>query len=227
MDDGIILAEQSKEELIRIILEQDKRIKELEQKIKEEQQKRVEKFAKPNSPKKRKHRPGQKFGHIGITRHIPDQIDEVIEETLQECPDCHHPLANSVEVIEHVQEDIIPAKVHVRKYRRHRYYCACCQKVVTAPYHPQHVPQGYLGANVLIQAAILKYYHCLPYDKIVELFRDMAGLKVSAGGLSQALARISRWLDMFTFLQDPKIAWNKDQYAYCTSLDCLGASFGY
>jgi len=56
------------------------------------------------------------------------------------------------------------------------------------------VPQGYLGANVLIQAAILKYYHCLPYDKIVELFRDMAGLKVSAGGLSQALARISRWL---------------------------------
>jgi transposase len=194
MDDGIILAEQSKEELIRIILEQDKRIKELEQKIKEEQQKRVEKFAKPNSPKKRKHRPGQKFGHIGITRHIPDQIDEVIEETLQECPDCHHPLANSVEVIEHVQEDIIPAKVHVRKYRRHRYYCACCQKVVTAPYHPQHVPQGYLGANVLIQAAILKYYHCLPYDKIVELFRDMAGLKVSAGGLSQALARISRWL---------------------------------
>jgi transposase len=146
-----------------------------------------------------------KFGHIGITRHIPDQIDEVIEETLQECPDCHHPLANSVEVIEHVQEDIIPAKVHVRKYRRHRYYCACCQKVVTAPYHPQHVPQGYLGANVLIQAAILKYYHCLPYDKIVELFRDMAGLKVSAGGLSQALARISRWMDMFTFLQDPKI----------------------
>jgi transposase len=67
------------------------------------------------------------------------------------------------------------------------------------------VPQGYLGANVLIQAAILKYYHCLPYDKIVELFRDMAGLKVSAGGLSQALARISRWMDMFTFLQDPKI----------------------
>ncbi|MBF0504188.1 MAG: transposase, partial [Candidatus Omnitrophica bacterium] len=99
-----------------------------------------------------------------------------------------------VEVIEHIQEDIIPAKVHVRKYRRHRYYCTCCQKVITAPYHPQHVPQGYLGANVLIQAAILKYYHCLPYDKIVELFRDMAGLKVSAGGLSQALARISRWI---------------------------------
>ena len=194
MVDGRMLAEKTKEELIEIILGLYKEVEELKQKVKEEQEKRVEKFAKPNTSKKRKHPPGQKFGHIGITRHIPDQIDEVIEETLHECPDCHHPLSNPVEVIEHIQEDIIPAKVHVRKYRRHRYYCPCCQKVITAPYHPQHVPQGYLGANVLIQAAILKYYHCLPYDKIVELFRDMAGLKVSAGGLSQALARISRWM---------------------------------
>ncbi len=194
MVDGKMLAEKSKEELIEIINGLYKEVEELKQQVKAEQQKRVEKFAKPDTIKKRKKRPGRKVGHVGITRHIPEQIDEVLEETLQECPDCHHPLKNSVEIIEQVQEDIIPAKVWVRKYRRHRYYCACCQKVVTAPYHPQHVPQGYLGANVLIQAVILKYYHCLPYDKIVELFRDMAGLKVSAGGLSQALARISRWL---------------------------------
>src|SRR5208282_5491369 len=114
MVDGQMLTEKTKEELIEIILGLYKENEELKQKVKEEQQKRVEKFAKPNSPKKRKHRPGQKFGHIGITRHIPDQIDEVVEETLQECPDCHHPLANCVEVIEHIQEDIIPAKVHVR-----------------------------------------------------------------------------------------------------------------
>jgi len=194
MIDGRILTEKTKEELIEIILGLYKENEELKQKVKAEQEKRNEKFAKPNTTKKRKRRPGQKIGHIGITRHIPEQIDEVIEETLQECPDCHHPFANFVEVIEQIQEDIIPAKVRVRKYRRHRYYCGCCQKVITAPYHPEHVPQGYLGANVLIQAAILKYYHCLPYEKIVELFRDMAGLEVSAGGLSQALARVGRWL---------------------------------
>ena len=181
MVDGRMLTEKTKEELIEQILGQyqeieelKKKLTELQEKVKAEQQKRIEKFAKANTNKKRRKRPGQKFGHIGITRHTPDQIDEVLEQTLQECPDCHHPLANSVEVIEQVQEDIIPAKVWVRKYRRHRYYCACCQKVVTAAYHPQHVPQGYLGANVLIQAAILKYHHCLPYNKIVELFRDMA-----------------------------------------------------
>lgn len=194
MVDGIILSEKSKEELIEIILGLYKENEELKQRVKEEQDKRNEKFAKPNTAKKRKLRPGQKLGHIGITRQIADQIDEVIEETLQQCPDCRQPLKDSVEIIEHVQEDIIPAKVHVIKYRRHRYYCSCCQKMISAHYHPQHVPQGYLGANVLIQAAILKYHHCLPYEKIVELLKDMSGLQVSAGGLAQALARIGRWL---------------------------------
>ena len=78
MVDGRMLAEKTKEELIEIILGLYKEVEELKQKVKEEQEKRVEKFAKPNTSKKRKHPPGQKFGHIGITRHIPDQIDEVI-----------------------------------------------------------------------------------------------------------------------------------------------------
>jgi transposase len=194
MFDGKLLTEKTKEELIKIILEQNDRIKELEERVKTEQQKRNEKFAKPNTAKKRKKHPGQKFGHVGMTRPIPDHIDEVIEQTLYQCPCCQSQLNNSVEVIEQIQEDIIPAHVHVRKYRRHRYYCSCCQKIVTAPYHPEQVPQGHLGATVLIQAAILKYYHCLPYEKVADLLKDMTGLTVSPGGLSQALVRVSEWL---------------------------------
>jgi transposase len=201
MVDGKMLTEKSKEELIELVLEKIRKIeelearnKELEAKVKEEQQKRTEKFAKPNAAKKRRMRPGQKLGHVGVTRPVPDHIDEVLEQALCECPQCRHPLSESIEVLEQIQEDLIPAHVRVRKYRRHRYYCSGCQKMVTAPYHPQQVPRGHLGASVLIQAAILKYYHCLPYEKIAELFRDMGGLTVSPGGLSQALARVSEWL---------------------------------
>lgn len=194
MVDGKMLTEKSKEELIRIILDQDARIRELEEKVKAEQKKRSEKYAKPNSVKKRKKRPGQKLGHVGMTRVVPDHIDEQIDETLAQCPDCHHALGEPVDVEEQIQEDIIPAHVRVRKYRRHKYQCPCCGKAVLAPYHPEHVPLGYLGANVLIQAAILKYHHCLPYRKIRELFQELAGLTVSPGGISQALARISHWL---------------------------------
>ena len=196
-----MLTEKTKEELIEQILGQykeieelKKKLEELQEKVKTEQKKRTEKFAKSNTIKKRKRRPGQKLGHVGMTRSVPEHIDEVIEETLQECPECHHPLDVLLEVEEQTQEDIIPARVHVRKYRRHVYGCEHCQKRVYAPYHPEHVPKGYLGANVLIQAAILKYHHCLPYRKIRELFQELAGLTVSPGGISQALVRISHWL---------------------------------
>ena len=194
MVDDKMLSEKSKEELIEIIKGLYQQVEELKQKVQSEQKKRTEKFAKGNAVKKRKKRPGQKPGHVGITRHVPEHIDEVIEETLQECPDCHHPLGSPLEDEEEIQEDIIPAHVHVRKYMRHVYGCLHCRKKVYAPYHPEHVPKGYLGANVLIQAAILKYYHCLPYRKICELFQELAGLRVSPGGLSQALWRISHWL---------------------------------
>jgi transposase len=194
MTDGIMLAEKTKEELIKIILDQDARIRELEERVKAEQKKRAEKFAKPDAVKKRKKRPGQKLGHVGMTRVVPDHIDEVVEETLCECPTCHHALGESVYIEEQIQEDIVPAHVRVRKYRRHKYICGHCGKEVLAPYHHEHVPLGYLGANVLIQAAILKYHHCLPYRKIRELFQELAGLTVSPGGISQALVRISHWL---------------------------------
>lgn len=194
MVDGKILTEKTKEELIKIILDQDVRIRELEETIKAEKKKRTEKFAKPNTVNKRKKRPGQKVGHAGMTRAMPDHIDEVVEETLCECPECHHALGEPVGIEEQIQEDIVPAHVRVRKYRRHKYCCRHCGEIVTAPYHPEHVPLGYLGANVLIQAAILKYHHCLPYRKIRELFQELAGLTVSPGGISQALVRISHWL---------------------------------
>ena len=203
MVDGVILTEQSKEELIELVLEKHKKIQELQKKIeeltqrvKEQQKHSVEQFVKANVKKKRRMRPGQKLGHVGITRPLPDHIDEVFEQELSACPHCQNHLKGSIEVIEHIQEDIIPARVVVRKYRRHRYYCACCQKVVTAAYHPAQVPEGRLGANVLIQAAIFKYYHCLPYRKIASLMQDMCGLKVSPSALAQALQRMSRWLEV-------------------------------
>ena len=194
MVDGIILSEKTKEELIEIIKGLYKENEELKQKVKEQQQRNVEKFIKANVKKKRRMRPGQKQGHVGITRPLPDYIDEVFEQKLNTCPHCQNHLKESIEVIEHVQEDIIPARVVVRKYRRHRYYCSCCQKVVTAAYHPNQIPEGRLGGNVLIHAAVLKYYHCLPYRKIASLMQDMCGFKVSPSALAQALQRISRWL---------------------------------
>ena len=64
--DRVQFTEKTKDELIDIILGQNDRIRELEEKVEAEQ-------------KKRKKRPGRKKGHEGITRRVPEEIDETVD----------------------------------------------------------------------------------------------------------------------------------------------------
>jgi transposase len=204
--------EKSRDELIQDILDREKkiedqeqqitenkkRIRELEQKLRKnnalEEHKQFLKAERLAKIKTRPHRPGQKAGHAGVTREKPTQIDLVVEQTLKKCPDCNERLSVSQEIVEHVQEDIVPARLQTTCFKKHRYYCKCCGKLITAPCSSDEIPNSYLGPVVLIQAVILKYHHALPFNKIAEVFEGLCGLKVSEGGLAQALRRVSEWL---------------------------------
>ena len=194
----LLLTEKSKEELIEIILEKEREIQELKRKLGEKEKSEArKKFLKALREAQRTTRPkppGQKPGHEGLTRVKPETIDRVIEQTLRRCPDCRHSLSETQEVLEHIQEDLIPARPQVTLFKKHRYWCKHCKKLVTAPYAPEEVPHGYLGPNVLIQTVILKYHHGLPFNKTKELFESLAHFQVSEGALAQALQRMSEWL---------------------------------
>ena len=199
--DGILqFSEKSREELIDTILRQEKEIEDLKRKLQEKEaaeakkkflkaQRLAQRVSAPQSP-------GQKLGHPGSTRQKPKTIDRVIAQTLRACPTCHYRLSSSQEVVEHTQEDLIPAHVEVTLYLKHRYWCRHCEKMVSAPCHAEEIPNSYLGPNVLIQTVILKYHHGLPFNKIQELFRDLCSLKVSEGALAQSLQRLSEWLSV-------------------------------
>jgi len=184
---SIILLDKTREELIDLILDLQKRNKELEEKLNElevkQKQKELPKFVKPNI-RKRHHKSGQKIGHRGTNRPLLQQIDENIEQTLVVCPHCQSKLAEPIETVEHIQEDIIPAKVKVTKFLRQCYWCSYYSEIVDAPYHDTEIPCGRIGPNVLIQSAILKYSHCLPYQKITEVFKELAGLNITLGALA-------------------------------------------
>lgn len=198
MKNGVLLSEESKEALIEEILRLRKENEELKKKLgKKNALDEHKQFLKLDHLAKRvihPRAPGQKEGHVGLTRNKPTQIDRVVEQTLKKCPDCDKRLSVSQETIEHIQEDIIPARVQTTCYKKHRYYCRQCAKLVTAPRGVDEIPNSYLGPNVLIQAVILKYHHGLPFNKIAEVFEGLCGLKVSEGALAQALQRISLWL---------------------------------
>jgi transposase len=197
-DGQLTLTEKSKEELIETILKQQERIKELEKRLREKEQAEARRhelrMSRAEKKKKRQRKPGQKLGHAGVTRTKPVTIDRVIEQTLEACPDCQHALSASQGVTEHTQEDLIPARVEVTLFKRHRYFCKDCGKIVTAPYAPNEIPNGNIGPHALIQMAILKYHHALPGGKIRELFKELAGLKISEGAVAQALQRLGEWL---------------------------------
>jgi len=196
--DALLLTETSKEELIEEILRLRKENEALKRKLGEKEQtelrKKFLKLQRLELRVQRAKKPGQKPGHLGITRTKPQVIDRVIEQTLKRCPDCHHRLSPSQEILEHIQEDIIPAKPQVTCYKKHRYYCKECRKLVTAGYALEEIPHGNLGPNVLIQTLMLKYHHGLPFNKIRELFGSLCHFEVSEGALAQALQRLGEWL---------------------------------
>jgi len=190
----ITLIEKSKEELIDIILRHERRIADLEKENAELKKKKEQKFVKANVVHRHRLKPGRKAGHIGCTRPTPEHIDETIISGLSACPHCQHRLGEPVETVDHIQEDIVPAHKVVTCYRKHRYYCPQCQRVVSAAYHETEIPHSYLGPNVLIQAMLLKYRHHLPYESIREIFNSFATITVTEGALAQAFQRISTWL---------------------------------
>ena len=197
-DNLLQFSEKSREELIETILRQEKEIEELRKKLgvkeKTDDQRKFLKLMRLSQRIEHPKRPGRKAGHEGVTRGKPKQIDRVVELELTHCPDCQHPVGKSQEVIEHIQEDIIPAHVEVTCFRKHRYWCVCCKKLVIAPPAPEEIPHSYIGPNILVQTVLLKYHHGLPFNKISELFGSLCGLKITEGGLAQALQRMSEWL---------------------------------
>jgi len=182
------------DEILRLRRENGELRKELEN-LKEKVFPSAHKF--PEKSKKHSKPPGQwgrKAGHVGSTRSKPGKIDQEVEQTLKRCPDCQERLGPSQGVIEHIQEDIVPSRVEVTRFKRHRYWCKRCKKLVSAPYAPGEVPHGYLGPLTLTQMVLLKYHHGLPGNKIIKLFDVFCGLKVSEGAVAQALQRIAQWL---------------------------------
>ena len=192
----VTYCEKTKEELIKLLQERDRQIEELEKEVSELKKKNQPKFAVSTPKRRRKKKPGRKEGHLGVTREKPDHIDDIIESRISTCPHCNHSLGKPIETFDHTQEDIIPARVKVTCYRKHRYYCKHCKSVITAPYCESEIPHSYVGPNALIQALLLKYHHHLPYNSIRELFQSFAGLNITEGALAQALQRISQWLNV-------------------------------
>lgn len=142
-----------------------------------------------------KHKPiGRKPGHPGSYRKEPENIDETIELPLSSCPHCSGPLTD-INRMEQIIEDIPPVRPHVVKVITYHGLCPRCGQVETS--HPLQTSHGQgaakvqLGPRALALSACLNKVNGLTMRKTCRVLQDLCGLRITPGGLSQALIRIA------------------------------------
>jgi len=143
---------------------------------------------------KHKKKLGKKPGKPGGGRKKPVQADEIVEQTLEHCPDCGHPLTmdNHISSWNHFQEDIIPAHLKVTCFRHFRYRCPGCHKIQNSPAQGDEIPHSKLGTRALLAAVLFKYHYAMPFNKIASMLKNTCGLAVTDSALSQGILRLNR-----------------------------------
>ena len=141
-----------------------------------------------------KKRPGRKEGHPGSYRRTPEHIDEVIEVPLERCPGCGGCVSN-VELVEQIVEEIPQLRPRVYKVRTHHGHCGNCGDVSST--HPLVSSFGTgcckvrLGPRAVSVGAYLNKALGFTMRKTVAVLGKLFGLKLTAGGLSQAMMRLA------------------------------------
>lgn len=169
------------------VLALTKRIEELEALVKE---KSVSAFVKKDIKEEPK-QSGQKKGHEGYSRHIPERIDEIKEHKLDTCPDCGEPVSDTQEIRERVIEDIEQPKTKNTKHLIHRCYCRKCNKIVE-PEIEDALPNARFGLRLMTLILILKLDSRIPSNKIVSLLSSVFGINISDGEIYGILRQLSQ-----------------------------------
>jgi len=163
-----------------------KEIEELREIIKE---KSVPSFVKKDIKEEPK-TSGQKEGHVGYSRHIPERIDEIKEHKLDKCPICGEPVSDTQEIRERVIEDIEQPKIKVTKHLIHRCYCKNCDKIVEPEIYGA-LSNSRFGLRLMILVLILKLDCRIPSNKITSLLSSVFGIKISDGEIYNILKKLS------------------------------------
>ena len=118
------------------------------------------------------------MGHPGWFRPKATDIDRSVHVAApQQCPHCgSKDLMPMKENMEHVQEDIMLApRPVVTRYIHDQAFCTRCRRPVAGAAADEilHAP---IGPVAKAAAMYLRYDVCIPYRKVVEIFRVLFGL---------------------------------------------------
>ena len=142
----------------------------------------------------KKKRPGRKPGHPGSHRPVPEHIDQEIEQPLDGCPQCGSPVSEC-HPVEQFIEEIPLVRPRVIRLVTWEGLCPNCGEVHST--HPlqtsraRHAAKVQLGPRALAITAALNKHLGLSMRRTCQVLHKLFGLKLSPGGLSQAVDRVA------------------------------------
>ena len=143
--------------------------------------------AAPDTNKKRRK------GRPGVARELcanPDQTRDILAERCA----CGAAVSLDDQTLVHAYDhiDLPPIKPVTTRINLHRAQCPCCRKCVTAEPPADMTPGSPFGPGIVSIAAYLHGCHMVSYNRLVEVFDGLLGLKLSEGAIANMLARTGK-----------------------------------
>ena len=175
------------EELVTILLKENKQLK----KEIEELRNLVKEKSKPSfvkeDIKEEPDKSGQKKGHEGYSRHIPERIDEIKPLDSEDCKYCGEKLSGIQNVRARTVTDIEVRTINMQ-YIIHGRYCKNCGKIVE-PDVNDALPNARFSLRLMLWIMFMKIEIRMPSNKITE-FLQLFGLEISDGEIYNILNQL-------------------------------------
>ena len=197
------------EQLEKRVIEQDRRLAELEARLNEPPKNSGNSSVPPskgfkgnkgpddNTAKRTGLRKGS-LGRKGANRPLAENPDEIMRVMAKTCEHCHSALGEDDQTLREAYDkiDIPEVKPHVTRVEIYGGICPCCAKKTVPVCVPEGLEKGSpFSLNIVALALYLRIVHAVSYERLARLFLDLFGLGVSEGALDAMLRRAKPCFD--------------------------------
>ena len=211
------LSQLSKEELVVVVIEQQRIISQLKQEIellkvsrdldshtsskppssdllKKPENKKQESSPIQDSPKRR---PGGQPGHPGKTRKGFGRVDRYEILRPQVCTACGYTefATESVKVEKQQVAQLVERPIEIVEYQRHSCQCEHCGAIQSADWSSKMIPGQDLGVRLQAFLGWMGNYGHLPYEKQQEMLWELGQIDIGVGTLVTTNERVEQAIE--------------------------------